>query len=202
MREDIMNELKDKIDEGKACIVFDFGCYFPYSNKEVLSFDFQLGNEKFDNIKLNKRYPNKDYVTISRKTGRRISKIGYPYFMEMSEFDNGSVNIILCINLGINQSQFTMIFPLVLLLTKENPVCALEFRINFDNMRFTLSSNMPADDGGWYKYRWTNSDSDVERFDEEYTALLATPDKTGERTLIYKDVIVPFACQLGRLAII
>ena len=37
--------VKDEIQlaDDECCIVFDFGCYFPYSNFEVLNFNFTLG---------------------------------------------------------------------------------------------------------------------------------------------------------------
>ena len=42
----IFNEIGEKISEGKGCIVFDFGCYFPYSNQDILTLNFKLGKEK------------------------------------------------------------------------------------------------------------------------------------------------------------
>lgn len=83
----VENLIKDEIQlaEDECCIVFDFGCYFPYSNPEVLVFDFSLGMETIKDYKLNKRYSNKCYQTISRKYGRKVSKVGYPYVMKINE---------------------------------------------------------------------------------------------------------------------
>lgn len=79
----IQSELENELNQNKGCIIFDFGCYFPYSNVQDLIFDFHLGLESFSDKKMNHRYPNKSYQTISRKYGRKVSKLGYPYFFDI-----------------------------------------------------------------------------------------------------------------------
>lgn len=75
--EEVINELGEEISKGKGCIVFDF----PYADQDFLIFKFKLGEEELEPYKYNHRYPNKDYVTISKKMGRRVSRIGYPVFV-------------------------------------------------------------------------------------------------------------------------
>lgn len=111
-------------DEKKGCVIFDFGCYFPYSNQQDLCFEFSLGMEKISDIKLNHRYPNKDYVTISRKNGRKISKLGYPYFTKLGEF-----LAILSVTVGVNNNKGTMLFPIKTLLTEEKSICLLQMHL-------------------------------------------------------------------------
>lgn len=38
-----LNEAEIQLADDECCLVFDFGCYFPYSNTEDLIFDFSLG---------------------------------------------------------------------------------------------------------------------------------------------------------------
>ena len=70
----LLKELGGKLPEGKGCINFDFACLFPYDNQEVLTFEFGLGEEEIGSQKHNHRYPNRNYVTISKKLGRKVSK--------------------------------------------------------------------------------------------------------------------------------
>ena len=64
--EEVVNELSEEISKGKGCIVFDFACYFPYADQDILIFKFKLGEEELEPYKYNHRYPNRDYVTISK----------------------------------------------------------------------------------------------------------------------------------------
>ena len=96
--EEVINELGEEISKGKGCIVFDFACYFPYADQDFLIFKFKLGEEELEPYKYNHRYPNKDYVTISKKMGRRVSRIGYPVFVDLNE----EYFFILEIEVGIN----------------------------------------------------------------------------------------------------
>ena len=112
----IKNEIQLADDE--CCIVFDFGCYFPYANSEVLTFDFALGMEEFNDYKINHRYPNKQHQTISKKYGRKVSKLGYPYIMKLSE----QHPMLLCLKVGIKEQYITMIFPLQTNMTKDKPI--------------------------------------------------------------------------------
>lgn len=65
------NEIKLKEDE--CCIVFDFGCYYPYEDADHLFFDFEFDGQIFNDKVINHRYPNKSYQTITKKYGRRLS---------------------------------------------------------------------------------------------------------------------------------
>ena len=82
--EKVIAELKPIVDEGKCCIVFDFGfvsCDYVFYEDPRLS--FSINGKTMTDCKLNHRYPNGNYITISQKRGRRVSKIGYPYVLDM-----------------------------------------------------------------------------------------------------------------------
>ena len=64
------NEIKLKEDE--CCIVFDFGCYFPYEDADHLFFDFEFDGQIFNDKVINHRYPNKSYQTITKEIRQEI----------------------------------------------------------------------------------------------------------------------------------
>lgn len=197
----IMSEISEEITKGNGCVIFDFGCYFPYSNN--LIFDFSLGMEKLTDKKLNHRYPNIGYHTISRKYGRRISKIGYPYFFDLDETNSNVTPWLLELKVGadLEDNAVCLIFPLSINVTSEKPVCALSLRYNFIEQHFTFESNYPSDDGaGWNSCYWTNDDEFVRG--EANVILFKTPDRIeNSSTLVYSNVITPVACETDKLLI-
>lgn len=192
-------ELEDEILKGKGCIVFDFACYFPYFNQEDLFFDFQLSENTIDNIKLNHRYPNHSYVTISRKNGRKISKLGYPYFMDLS---NTPRTLFLVIKTGLEGEYLTNIFPLQVSLTHEHPVCALSMRFMFDKARFDFFSYYKCDDGiGWHKKYWSNQMNAINQMKAFSEVDLGTPTKIDDSTLLWSVILDPIPQTLDNLMI-
>lgn len=102
-REEVVNELGEEISKGRGSIVFDFACYFPYVQQNLLIFNFNLGKEELEPYKYNHRYPNKDYVTISKKMRRRVSRLGYPVFVNLNE----EYFFILEIEIGIKDYNYS-----------------------------------------------------------------------------------------------
>lgn len=185
-REHIQEEIQLAGDE--CCIVFDFACYFPYINPEILTFDFSLGMEEFDDYKLNHRYPNHSYQTISKKYGRKISRLGYPYVMKLNE----QGTMLLSVKVGLKGEYITMIFPIKTNMTKDKPVCGLSFRYNFDKSDFHFLSHEKCEDGGWYPYYWHNHEIEDSR-KSGIDVTLNAPHIVDEnsRVLIYDDIIEP-----------
>lgn len=139
-----------------ACIVFDFGII---SYLENLNFSFSLGLEKITDIKLNKRYPNKDYRTISRKYGRKLSKIGYPYMLKLDEKIDEVMLLVVHVGEKETDNYLEMVFPLEVHLSKEKPILNIRFLIDeyfnlwisssryskdkkIENVEFTSKKNM------------------------------------------------------------
>lgn len=187
--------------EDECCIVFDFGCYFPYSNFKDLAFDFSLGMENFSDYKLNHRYPNKCYQTISKRTGKKVSKIGYSYIMKLAEQESP---FLLCLKVGMKwEEPLTMIFPVFTSMTKEKPVCGLSFRFCYDDGKFSFATHKRTKNGiasqYWYNFK---SDTKAEQRNAE-AILLNSPSRVGEsRLFIYGDIIKPFSVPLTDLLFI
>lgn len=178
-----------QLADDECCIVFNFGCYFPYSNFDVLTFEFSLGMEEFNDYKINHRYTNKGYQTISKKYGRKLSKLGYPYIMKLSE----QAPMLLCLKVGIKEKFMTLVFPIQTNMTKDKPICGLSLKYEFDKSRFYFTSCEKAEDGqGWWHRRWWNCKFDGVEL-SEFDTLLRTPHRVSgdSYTAIYEDVIEP-----------
>ena len=195
---DIIEEVQTELDNNMGCIIFDLSCYFPYVEQEKLTIDFGIGLEKCDDIKLNHRYPNKGYVTVSKKNGRKLSKMGYPYFCELGK----PLAMLLKINIGFKdeEDKITYIFPIEVNLTKEKPVCYLTFRQSFKTSFMKLFTTYHCEGGGWRTITWTN-DTEEENFKGMTTIFLQSPNMIDEGVFVYQDVITPVAQKTDELLI-
>lgn len=164
------------LKENECCVVFDFRCFFPYIDYENLTFNFKLGSEIIDDYKVNTRYPNKCLKTITKKYGKKLSKIGYPYIMNL---DNETDKLCLLeINVGIKDKVMHLIFPLQFKFTKENRIAKVCFQFDFENPKFYFYTN---------DVMYVNSEPEDE-FKNDYF-VLRSPERLNNM-LIYNDVIV------------
>lgn len=190
MRSDIIPEIGEKIKDGKTgCIVFDFGAYFPYDDEIV--FRIGVGLEKFTDQKTNHRYPNKNYHTISRTYGRKTSKIGYPYYIDITELTEREEQIMLLdLEFGSPyEATSNSVFPLQLNLTKDKPVCGLSLRFIVEEWRFNFTSYQ-WQDKGWIPIRWSNV------ADSEGIIPLNIADTNYKKAVeLYDTTIEPLACK-------
>lgn len=180
--------IKDEIQllDNECCIVFDFGCYFPYANFEILTFDFSLGMEEFEDYKINHRYRNKNYQTISKKYGRKVSKVGYPYILKLDE----QIPFLLSLKVGIKKQYITIILPIETNMTKDKPICGLSLRYNFDKSQINFMSHEKNDNGGWYTHTWKNYQGENDRKGDN-DILLDPPCEISNNTILYENVIEP-----------
>lgn len=199
-RELVRKEIQLKEDE--CCIVFDLACYFPYSNQEILTFDFSLGMEEFTDYKRNHRYPNVGYETISKKYGKRVSKLGYPYIMKL---DN-QAPMLLVVKVGIKEECMSLVFPVQTSMTKEQPVCGLTMRYMFDESKFSFITYKKAEDGcGWNVYRWFNHEIG-EDAKQPNDVVLNPPHLVGSNekkaTIVYENILTPSPSRLDDFLIL
>ena len=171
------------LKENEGCILFDFACFFPYLNSEILTFNFSIGSETIGDYKLNHRYNNKNYITISKKNGRKVSNMGYPYIIKLSD---QPYTALLKINVGIKDQYISLVFPIEIDLTPEDPVHALSFLYILEHNKFYFSANE--------KY-WGNHD--IAHNCESNFILLEQPNKLDEKTLNYDTIIIPGALCKG-----
>lgn len=179
-------EMKEFGDGADACVVFDFGI-INYSKNlaENLEFSFSLGMEEFTDIKLNRRFPNKTYRTITRKYGRKLSKVGYPYMIKLEELTNDPILLVVKVGEKGTDNYLEMIFPLIIDLSKEKPFLYIRFLID-DEFGLWISS-----------FRYSTTSYKIEnitltnRPDKHVMCdgVLSTPSKNGKHMVIYGDVL-------------
>lgn len=199
----ISKELGDIVSENVGCIVFDLGCRFPYANQKILKFSIGIktnnGISDVIDTKLNHRYPNHDYVTLSKKYGRKLSQIGYPL-----PIDLGTQSIALYIRLGTAAQYDTHIYPIQLSLTEEKPVCALSLHVDFNSSVFKFYS-LERSGNGWNRTMWTN-DVNVETIsgnDRVFTYTDSSSVMVENGYVIYPNVLItPIPQTIRDLAII
>ena len=155
--------------------------------------------KEFDDYKLNHRYPNNDYQTISKKYGRKVSKLGYPYIMKL----NDQTQMLLCLKVGIKGQCINSIFPVLTKMTKDKPVCGLTLHYNFDMNEIRFISYEETEDGGWWQHNWYNYEIEEERKGYGNTIMKA-PHRIDENsyTLIYEDIIEPCPSTLSELLLL
>lgn len=146
-RDEYINEFKrcfPDFQDSHGIIHLDMAILFPYRNSEAVTFGFGLVNDDvltiedaefddyiYEDFTLNHRYPNKNYLTASRKNGRKICKTGYPIFGEIDELNRYRM---LLLKMGIGTEYLYFGFGLDFHITKENPVVSLKCRIhNFED---------------------------------------------------------------------
>ena len=193
---EIINELGENIADGKGCIVFDFGCHFPYSNQDILTFEFKVGEMQLEPYKHNHRYPNKDYVTISKKMGRRVSKLGYPMFVTIDK----DLLMLLEIKIGIKDDTIDFVFPVNVKLTKEKPVCSLSLHFNFDKMSFRFYTYCKKGNG-WQSAIWTNQMSEKDKNDKNVVVMNPPTQVEDASVIMYHDILMPYPQALKDLLI-
>lgn len=204
--ETILSEIKDGIADGKkGCIIFDFGAILHYANNIV--FKISLGSVNLPDQKLNHRYPNKAYRTISRKYGRKVSKIGYPYFFPLKENCYGDcedVTWLLNVEFGIckegetdTKETIKAVFPVKLSLAKDKPVCGLSLRLHLTDkdVDFDFETHYYNEEtGGWDGTFYTTAP----KTDDAVPLEIAAHDKDSF-TVLFSTVLEPYAQKPDKL---
>ncbi len=181
----LKQEMKEFGNGADACVVFDFGIINHAKNlAENLDFSFSLGMEEITDIKINRRYPNKNYCTITRKYGRKLSKVGYPYMINLDEMIDAPILLVVKVGEKDTDNYLEMIFPLEVHLSKEKPFLRIQFLIDKE-FGLKISSS-----------RYSTTSYKVENIvltnrPDEYVCdyILSTPSRSGEHTVIYGDVL-------------
>lgn len=188
----LIDEIGGEVPKGKGCIIFDLACLFPYKNQDILTFDFQLGEQKLEPYKHNHRYPNHRYVTISKKIGRKVSKLGYLEYVNLNE----EQIMVLVIKVGIKDKVLKLCFPVKVMLTEDKPVCNLTLRYRFDKSEFVFMSYYEIRDGGWRSTMWTNNAED----DSEECIVMNNPVIDKDRYVaIYNEILTPHPQSINHL---
>lgn len=176
--------------ENMGCILLDFGCYFPYSNQDILVFDIALENDislennKLPHQKLNHRYPNNCYMTISKTYGRKICKAGYPIVAPIEELNKYKM---LVITVGVEEKYAKLKFPIEICLDREHPVCDLIFHFFIDDYSFIFETYRGNEKGDKLEMRAINGNYAIKHDfkEKDYTFLFSDP-KVNDNCSIFE----------------
>ena len=134
-----------------GCLIMDLSAYFPFIDQEVceLEFRYWFENGEFvqpSDYRLNHRFNNISYRTLTKKYGRRVSRLGYPIFVSLKNAKERTffLELKFCLNHSWYKSEFYMLLPMKLNMTEEKPVVFLEIRYLMDEME------NEEDDESWY----------------------------------------------------
>ena len=182
----VLGEIQDRLKDGKTgCIIFDLMCFYQF--KENLVFELEINEQEITDQRINHRYPNKSYYTISKTYGREVSRIGYPYFFELQE--NKWQNMLLRVKIGVKGKKIMdHIFSIKLKLSRNEPVCNLTVMFNYHEDYCDLQSNKKNDDG-WNTVYWTTKTDEA---DDTDIILLCPENATDKNTVIYTEAIIPY----------
>lgn len=120
--------------------------------------ELPLDAGRFDDMKFNHRYPNRNYVTLSCINERKISRVGYPIIGEVAEMTGEKY---LCMDYGIGDSnKISIVVPIMFNLTEDAPCATIQVRMNLRNPNeptFSIHVHIPLDIGtGRRKYQCVN----------------------------------------------
>jgi len=129
-------------DTGSGIFCLDFSAYFPYENQDILELDASLSTHLMEsgnvlNIrdlgKLNHRYPNYGYVTLSQKFGRKICRCGSIIQRPHAELTNYKyLNLTYNVK-GLNTVRSRMIVPININTSDEKPCAVIEARFMLED---------------------------------------------------------------------
>lgn len=135
--------------EGLGCLILDLSAYFPYINQVVceLSFRYKVEDGEWvdpTDYKLNHRYPNTDYRTVTKRYGRRVSRVGYPIFVNLNDVKNKLffLELKFCLSFKFSKTEYCTVIPMHLNMSKENSVAFLEVRY--------MMKEKEEDNESWY----------------------------------------------------
>lgn len=182
-----------QLNDNKGFVIFDFSYY----SKDMFDvcpylFKFSIGTNECNDIKVNQRFSNKYYWTISKKYGRKLSKVGYPYAVDL---DKENI-MMLSINIGTKDNSLIMVlkFPLKILLTTNNPYSYLQFILNLDAGDFRFKTLKKSDiSTGYDPIIWSNRENDGKQYKHEYYYHITEAQHIEDtNTFIYENIITPF----------
>ena len=202
--EHIEDELHDDVIKNhKGCLLLDAGIIYSWANipnNPVIFFSIDIDGNPLQDVKLNHRYPNKGYYTISRKYGRRVSQIGYPYYVDLN---NELQKFMMTIHAGIGEDVVHLNIPVQVLLTQEKPVCGLSIRCLHENRECVFRSccRNKNNNEEWLVNSWhaIKPGHQISFGDSESTILESPEINKDTMTLTFAEEITPFPQEVEEL---
>lgn len=131
--------------EEKGIFIIDFGAYFPFCNQEILKLDCSIGTDEAilssENKKLNHRYPNKGYVTLSKKCGKHVCYSGY-FWEQDIDFLNSIKHITF--SFGAQGQIVNLTVPTTLSLDRNYPYTAIDCNVDLEDVENDINVDITA----------------------------------------------------------
>ena len=140
---------QDENLDGCACLILDGGVIYEGVSEKSVEFTIDIDGKKLPDSVVNHRYPNKIYHTFTKKYGKRRSTIGYPILFGFDKNGRVSKTIQMDIHIEIEGRSINISVPIKLNMSRENPVCGLEFHIFYKGLIRFFSYEHDTGLGGW-----------------------------------------------------
>ncbi len=206
--EDFRDELnRFSPDLNYGLLNVDIGVLFPFRNQDEFLCDFMLADFDILSIKntldelkhnyqpytdfvLDHRYRNHDWITLSRKIGRKKSRIGYPLISPIDEI-NKYKTFVLRLN-----NQFYFYFPIYVNLSEKTPFSSFQIRVHgFDDNK-TVGIDFivfePMSDHGLRQHTYI-TDHSLFDVDQHVIRLHAAQGSEECRSIAFQPIIKLFA---------
>ena len=203
------NELKRlSPDLNFGLLNIEIGILFPFSNQDEFECDFMLTDLDIFSTKntleelkhkyhpytdyiLDHRYPNPDWITLTRIVGRKKSRIGYPLIAPIDEI-NSYKTFILRLN-----KEFYFYFPIYINLSEKTLFSAFRIRVHgFHPHNETVSIDFfvyePLSDYGFMPHTYVTDHSLFDR-DTHIVRLHAALGDEHSRSIAFCPIIKLFS---------
>lgn len=198
MNQYLIKEIKNGVKNNKGCIILDLAFFIPLKLQKAYDIDFALEDSttkinagflvKTDDYKLNHRFSNKKYLTVSKKIGFRTCKCGYPIFVDLDKKE-----FILRIRLFNEKNEsLHLCFPIYVSLTPEKPFATFTFKLNTISGTITIKTMSYKKVDSLYEETYMYySNTDLPNIPASTIRHLKKPAKSPNipNTLIYIDII-------------
>lgn len=184
------------ISSNNGFIAIDLGLYFPFLDPAFLSFRFE-GAEDCNFIipsdyVTNHRYPNKNYITVTQKLGKKLSKTGYILTAPIDKLNSIKYLVIYA---GPEDAVRVYKFKIKISLNKEHPYAIFNGRIkinDFGKSTFYFNTYYRVKLGWKINSYYTNMEEYMKSSDKKKT-LLRKNSVLSEKSLslnVYEEPIV------------
>lgn len=167
--------------EGEGIFVLDFSAFFPYSNQEDLILYASLSTEYCasgvtydltDICKFNNNCPNKGWITMSRKFGRKLCKIGCPIPVPYDDPDHYKY-----LNLGYGFDKNDMVLmsiPIKINISEEKPWAYVHVEFNLKDP-YKTNLEIFVHEGAYIRSNYSTSEKVNPEYDSKCSFILLTP---------------------------
>lgn len=160
-RMEVWNEINriTPVKEGQGVFTINASVFDGFSIMNLALFDKETDFATFDeycneanygkDIKMNHRFLNSQYHTLSQKAGRKLSKIGYSF---VDSIESLNKKHLLCARIENKSGVVIYMIPIQISLTKDLPVGSCELWISSHKWNKIRINTYYQENNGWSNY--------------------------------------------------